>query len=552
MSKSNVLKFKVPADKPQGNPDDEAEHGPGTAGPQPGDEGTFEAAPETGAPEFESPNPDEDEGDAEDKSISPEELKQKRKELRNKLIKRLWELNKKYMVVNEGGKLWVYNDTKDHVLERRIYRAMRYGDVAGLYANELIGASIDNEGRIRKKPVFEVWWKHKIRRQFIEGVIFDPSGRKPEPGYLNLWRGFGVEPKEGSWDKLKTHIRVVICDNDEECFEYFMNWLAYMIQHPEKQGEVAIVLRGGRGAGKGTLGHAIRKILGQHGFYINSSKHLVGHFNEHLRDCVFLFADEAFFAGDKAGLGTLKSIITDPVLNIEGKFKTAQQFANHLHIFMASNSDWVVPAGTDERRFFVLDVSDRHKQDHEYFGAIHQELENGGYEAMLHELLHRNISMVNIRAVPQTEALQDQKKHSLETQQTWWLEVLERGYVYKSKLGLESYFGEWHDWVATEVLFASYQDFAKAKGERHPLGREQIGRFLVDSGARPQRPRGDFVVGEHVVPTFDGVGSDKNDLVMKARPTGYHLGELKLARAAFEKATGLTFDWGVTPEDERE
>ena len=37
-----------------------------------------------------------------------------------------------------------------------------------------------------------------------------------------------------------------------------------------------------------------------------------GRTGRHLRDVVFLFADEAFFAGDRAHVGVVKSIITEP------------------------------------------------------------------------------------------------------------------------------------------------------------------------------------------------------------------------------------------------
>ena len=47
--------------------------------------------------------------------------------------------------------------------------------------------------------------------------------------------------------------------------------------------------------------------------------------------------------------------------------------------------------------------------------AIIKQLENGGYQGMLHELLHRDISNFNVRRVPQTEGLQDQKKLSLKS-----------------------------------------------------------------------------------------------------------------------------------------
>ena len=55
---------------------------------------------------------------------------------------------------------------------------------------------------------------------------------------------------------------------------------------------------------------------------------------------------------------------------------------------LASNEDWVVPASLESRRFFVLDVSNARANDHTYFAAITDELEHGGYEAMLDELLN--------------------------------------------------------------------------------------------------------------------------------------------------------------------
>jgi len=54
---------------------------------------------------------------------------------------------------------------------------------------------------------------------------------------------------------------------------------------------------------------------------IVDATHFVDRFNAHLRDCIVLFADEAFFAGDKQNEGVLKVLITEPYLAIEGKFQ---------------------------------------------------------------------------------------------------------------------------------------------------------------------------------------------------------------------------------------
>jgi hypothetical protein len=89
--------------------------------------------------------------------------------------------------------------------------------------------------------------------------------------------------------------------------------------------------------------------------------------------------------------------------------------------------------GFDERRFAVLDVSDAHKQDHTYFAAIDHEMNNGGREALLHHLLNFDLSKVNLRAIPKTGALLEQKIASLSPEAGWLLDLLNRG---ETALGL--------------------------------------------------------------------------------------------------------------------
>jgi Family of unknown function (DUF5906) len=457
------------------------------------------------------------------------------------------ELNAKFMVVNESGNAVILQPGLDPVLRRRRYDRLSPRDLGILYQNRKIQVGLDEKG----KPVFrtasELWLNSPDRRQFIEGVTFDPSRAGAEPGVLNLWEGFAVEPRPDDWSLMREHIFRIICGGDTALFEYLLGWMARMVQRPAEQGEVAVVMRGGEGTGKGTVAKALLRIMGQHGIAISNAKHLVGNFNAHLRDAILLFADEAFFAGDRQHVGTLKSLITEPYLTIEAKFANAVQQPNFLHVIMASNEEWVVPASLDARRFFVLNVSDAVKGDHDYFARLHAQMEAGGYEAMLHDLLNYDLRHFNIRAVPQTEGLQQQRALSLPTTEAWWKECLERGYVLRSRHGLDAYFGEWHSVVTLEVLFESYTQFATARHERHPLSREHLGRFLRRMGCAGSRPQ-HGVAGEHLTDEPTAFGSRRvAKLIERPRPPSYSLGDLDAARAAFTRATGLAIEWSGQP-----
>ena len=77
-------------------------------------------------------------------------------------------------------------------------------------------------------------------------------------------------------------------------------------------------------------------------------------------------------------------MVTEESIPIEVKGKDVIYLKNHIHLLVASNHEWVVPAGLEERRFFMVGVGEARLQDHEYFGKIIKQMDNGGREALLH------------------------------------------------------------------------------------------------------------------------------------------------------------------------
>ena len=336
------------------------------------------------------------------------------------------ELNDVNFVVRDGSKTVVCRESYDSVSGRSRLVRSSFTDFSNFHSNFKVQTGVDKNGNPVLTPKGRAWLAHPLRRQYND-IVMDPSGKYSDSGDYNLWRGFGVPSVSGSWPLMQDHIFEIICDRDVNLYRYVMCWLARMIQHPETTGEVALVLQGGRGTGKGMLGNALVRILGRHSYHILHGQHLTGNFNAHLEDCIFLFADEAFWAGDKAAENVLKGLITEPTIAIERKGVDLKSVPNMLHVFMASNSDWVVPAGTDERRYCFLKVSECRAQDHVYFAALTREMDNGGLESMLYHLQHLDISSFNVRAVPTTKGLTEQKLQSLDTVMVWWFQKLESG-----------------------------------------------------------------------------------------------------------------------------
>jgi hypothetical protein len=318
----------------------------------------------------------------------------------------LAEMNEKYAVVKVGGATKVMSLQNSSLFAGCMtpeFSSVRDFCLFHLKRKKVIR---DNRGN-EKKIGIGTWWIQQDDRRQYDGITYAPN--IDSHGMFNLWRGFSCEPRKGNCDLYIELLRDGICKGVIPHYEYLLNWQAYGIQRPGRPGQTAIVMRGREGTGKGVAAKGYGRLFGSHFLHVTNPKHLTGHFNAHLLHCSALFADESFFAGDRQHENILKTLITEETLLIEPKGVNPFQVRNCIHLMMASNSDWVVPAGADARRFFVVDVADTHMQDHPYFAAINDQLDKGGREALLYELLNRDLSGFNVRQVPQTAALAEQK-----------------------------------------------------------------------------------------------------------------------------------------------
>jgi Family of unknown function (DUF5906) len=324
------------------------------------------------------------------------------------------EVNRSYALAIWGGKALVVNEQPQGPVNDRV-RLMTFESMNSWFANrhtEVVGP----DGKIKLVTWAKAWHQHPNRRQY-DGVEFfpNPDGNPSTPNYLNLWRGFSVTPSPaGSCARFKDHLRVNVCRENEEYYRYLFGWMAHLVQRPRERPGIALVMRGRKGTGKTIVGEVLGSLFAPHYFPVDDSRYLTGQFNAHMATCLLLQADEAMWTGDKAAEGRLKGLLTSRIQMIESKGVDPIRMENRVRVIMTSNEDWVVPATGDERRFFVLDVGSYAQQNNEYFAEMFEELDNGGRERLLHELLSFDLGQFNIWRIPQTKALLDQKLRSLD------------------------------------------------------------------------------------------------------------------------------------------
>lgn len=395
-------------------------------------------------------------------------------------------MNKEWCFVLMGSRAVIMRETPDAPIEDRT-RVLSLDAFKAYHQNQLRPVrrrERQDDGSFktmsRYVAVAPYWLKHKQRRTY-DGIEFypDPANAQGTPGYFNLWRGFSVEPDSTTaadkrWLKYLAfldHVKLNICDCNAEVFRWVWHWFAHIVQRPRERIGTAIVLRGKMGTGKTVVGDVIGSLFASHYFLVDDPRYLVGQFNAHMASCLLLQVDEGFWAGDKAAEGRLKGLVTAPKQMIEAKGVDPIRLDNYVRLLFSSNENWVVPAGMDERRFAVFDVADHWKENHANFAKLYAELDNGGREALLADLIAVDLdapNAPNLRVIPKTSALLEQKIRSLDTVSAWWLQRLDDG-SQTHRLGL------WRDKVPSAVLFDDYLKTSEKMGARRRVGEIEFG-----------------------------------------------------------------------------
>ncbi|MBU6231488.1 DUF3854 domain-containing protein [Patescibacteria group bacterium] len=249
-------------------------------------------------------------------------------------------------------------------------------------------------------PAAKRWIEWPLRHE-VKAMTYRPGAeREPEDGTLNLWQGWGLEPKRD--DALAKMffdlVKHLFKSADDGAMDWFLDWLAYPLQHPGVKMFATAVLHGTRqGTGKSFIGYTIGKIYGANFTEIKSG-HLQSGFNEWAEAKQFVMGDDVTGSDRRADADMLKSLITQSEIRINTKYVPSYVIPDCINYLFTSNHPDVFFLDDDDRRYFVIEIMVEPLPD-SFYAAYDKAYRDGSLSAAVFDaLLRRDVSKFNPRA----------------------------------------------------------------------------------------------------------------------------------------------------------
>ena len=210
---------------------------------------------------------------------------------------------------------------------------------------------------------------------------------------LNLFSGFQYKYQDPETfddhakeviNRYWNHVREVICNNDEDIFQFMKLWIAHCCTGHKVT--TCVYLRSVQGTGKSITFEPIKRCLGN-GFWFDVEKPdtFTGKFNGQLSGKLFVLGEEipsVSRQGFQCLANAMKSPITSDYIQIEFKGQNSRTERNFCNYALSSNKE-CLKLESGDRRYLKLEVSTKHVGDHKYFNQLAELFDKPEFMALL-------------------------------------------------------------------------------------------------------------------------------------------------------------------------
>jgi hypothetical protein len=273
-----------------------------------------------------------------------------------------------------------------------------------------------------------------------------------------MWRPFAMELKKGEYlaniegrDLFLNHIKI-LCDHNETVYDYFIKWIAQMIQYPETK-TVIITLISKQGAGKGTLIKLLSLLLGFNKVLetTNPARDVWGDFNGIMASTFLVNLNELNKKDTVDNMEKIKGLTTDPSLTINNKGINQYKITSFHRFIITTNNEDPIDTKCDDRRNVIVRSSDEKIGDKEYFNDLNDKMKDENILRTLYDYFKAIPDMENFGNIllPKTEH-QEILKQANRSKVDLWLESFTEDNINEKEIKLKpaevlNLFNRWCD-----------------------------------------------------------------------------------------------------------
>jgi putative DNA primase/helicase len=224
---------------------------------------------------------------------------------------------------------------------------------------------------------------------------------------------------------ILNHIKI-LCNHDEVVYNWFIRWVAQMIQYPEFK-SVAPTLISDEGAGKGTLLKLIAKMLGGNRVLETTtpSRDVWGSNNNLLKNAFLVNLNEMSGKETVGADGQIKGLITDPKITINEKYVSSVVIDSFHRFLITTNNEECIRKKKGDRRNIIIRCSDelcvempknvsRRNDLVEYHNKMHGLLEDQNVIKTMYEYFKNEIEdMSDFHKIPVPETEHDREQQEV-------------------------------------------------------------------------------------------------------------------------------------------
>jgi len=198
-------------------------------------------------------------------------------------------------------------------------------------------------------------WLRDPERRDVKRIELKPSD---DPEVFSTFSGFAYErfaPPTDAAERVALFNELIdALATEPDMRTVLIEWLAHLIQRPLENSLTCMVLAGGKGCGKDTLGDLVAGLLGRYAHNYESTQQFWEKHDQGRMGKLFVKLEEAVGAINRQNEAEFKSRITSATMTVNPKGVAPITMPNCVRYFLTTNDASPIKLDEQERRFVVI------------------------------------------------------------------------------------------------------------------------------------------------------------------------------------------------------